>query len=122
MRKIKFRAWDNEEKCWFPKDNRQEWINITHMGDIVYGDFDGDPEDGNGRFEIKMFTGLHDKRGKEIYEGDILSPHQVVEWINESGGWFLITKEKRLPLCQFTCSYVAVIGNIYESPELLEAK
>ena len=76
------------------------------------------------RFKLMQCTGLKDKNGKLIYEGDIVSgtsaigrPQQdIVKW-QESGfspwAWF----EAGMYL-----SDLEIIGNIYENPELLEAK
>jgi len=58
MREIKFRAWDKVYEHFHEGDIAREY---------VLGDFLNNPE-----YEVTQYTGLLDKNGKEIYEGDIL--------------------------------------------------
>ena len=122
MREIKFRAWDNVKKeMFFSIDTAGSLIDFfTHFREI---------HDGYGRAHLMQFTGLLDKNGKEIYEGDIILRKGLeiayeIQWINQSGGWFLVHKDMRMPLSAMYLSIMylsimEIIGNIYENPELL---
>jgi len=98
MRKIKFRAWHNGE---WKKNFNEKMLN-------------------NPAYEVVQFTGLHDKNGKEIYESDILQldgMNIIVEWIHDEHrlGWSPYIS------CNGNTGF-EIIGNIYESPELLPVK
>lgn len=80
---------------------------------------------------IGQYTGLHDKNGKEIYEGDIVKVNDEiiaeVIWENDYLGYFLYVNEENSidsfengeqPLYDYWGS-IEVIGNIYDNPELL---
>jgi len=101
-RKIKFRAWAFASKKMFPLDDAFEFSN---------GELFAIPNT-----EIMQFTGLKDKNGKEIYEGDIVRWHnEFVQEIKWNGiGWDGVptTSIDDHKSCE-------TIGNIYESPELI---
>jgi uncharacterized phage protein (TIGR01671 family) len=119
-REIKFRAWIPEEK-------RMEHLefHITAYGETI--SFGHEKHD----WIIMQFTGLHDRNGKEIYEGDICKLY------NSMGLYFIVEvrivdgcaeiyvselKQRDYLKC-YTVNYaVDVIGNIYSNPELLDTK
>lgn len=114
---IKFRAWDKREKKWFPQN---EYLEVTSGGNLFFNDFPVKND-----YVICFDTGLYDKNGKEIYEGDIIkfslssftTPRckDVVEY-NEHRGMVII--KNRTYTLESTYQK-EVIGNIYENPELI---
>ena len=135
MREIKFRAWDKNFKTMYYSDHGYEYPGYI---DLYNGEWEirtvFESGDHGGDIPIKesdlmQYTGLKDKNGKEIYEGDLVKHnHSIFEikWsdimvcfigriINDKGmnwrdgDWF-----RRLR------KHIKVIGNIYENPELLE--
>ena len=119
MREIKFRAWDKENKVM---------INAIFVGlGKVYGMTKTfKPSKELEDVILMQYTGLKDKNGKEIYEGDVVKGEwDVVEEIYVSdvqfyGGAFRVHKTG-LPLeYGYMRRECEVIGNIYENPELLD--
>jgi len=131
MRTIKFRAWDKERIRMLTGNNGlYMYLCCGVIGwNFGYDYNDIGSYDKQDRFILMQFTGLLDKNGKEIYEGDIIDlfqfyrPHnfkryQSIIFINgafiaekSSFGW-----EGENLIDPTACS---VIGNIYENPELL---
>lgn len=140
MREIKFRAWNPETKKMFHDFDQN--IKEVPLGKsihlFVY-------ETGLHYKTLMQFTGLKDKNGKEIYEGDILSKvtidelgkniqyFYVVIWSSSDNGFkckhYVLDENEdgiywRLKSCLFDYiamvnTYNHVIGNIYENPEIL---
>ena len=138
---IKFRAWHPESKSMahFTLDRVSSGMVSTDRGDDFY------PE------SIMQFTGLLDKNGKEIYEGDVVKLHcssniehvatATIVWRDDGAAKFVPDiHDKKLMAgnpkrevsmremhswtgghsCFSYPRYIEVIGNIYESGELLK--
>lgn len=113
MREIKFRAWDcyNKKMIHHSYHDGRGWMLQAN----------------NPHFILMQYTGLHDKNGKEIYEGDVIriwyyTGHGTIR--NESCGPIYFNRgaftTKEGPIGEYDDTEVEIIGNIYEHPELLE--
>lgn len=119
---IKFRAWDKKSKKWL----KECWISLygypiinirsEHMGADL-------PEIREDIVELTQFTGLTDKNGKEIYEGDLVGEKDFYFEVTWDRGAFHIGNSQTLIEWLDSRSRkgfgTEVLGNIYENPELL---
>jgi len=126
MREIKFRAWNINDKEMFKVEQITFANNCDEFGASIldkHNDFHKIKD-----IELMQFTGLKDKNGKEIYEGDILTSNYIVSWNNKLCGFIVKHSNKLLgyPLYEtgglLDLSLTEILGNIYENPELLKEK
>jgi uncharacterized phage protein (TIGR01671 family) len=122
-RKIKFRAWIESAKIMTEIDkidfrNNEVAFGFHDIGVVYFRSIN--------EVELMQFTGLEDKNGKQIYEGDILKIYyqnnqksylKQVKWLNDAinkGRWDALDN----------CAYTSceIVGNIFENPKLLEDK
>lgn len=136
MREIKFRAWDEFTKTYL-ETGFHVFGEVTCFDLIGMHINDTIKERGKDRLEcynditIEQYTGLHDKNGREIYEGDIVHADYsewhwdaVVEW-DTINPCFMMNKIGGNPSWEYDfnkCDQMVleVIGNIHETPELLK--
>jgi uncharacterized phage protein (TIGR01671 family) len=135
MKTLKFRAWSESQKEWhyFTPENISTYKQTFEIH-ILNGD------------EFYLFTGLLDKNGKEIYEGDVLRSHSElfsnfgqyptgkyattiyqVLWVKDGWGHKTLASKTQVighesKGLSVMASLTEIIGNIYEHPELLKER
>lgn len=109
MRTFRFRAWDKQKKEWLPNDTLIDFQGVLCKDDCQTLGIEA---------EIMQYTGLKDKNGKEIYEGDILESEAFIDTFDWMDGCYSFKRDmESLPITEHYP--YEVIGNIYENPNLL---
>ena len=139
MREIKFRAWDLKSKSFYKPtyeayNGKLHDISITLNGFVMERTLEVNASMLNSdNYILMQFTGLTDKNGVEIFEGDFDKDYQVVRWCDNRNGWAMSTYD--FPTKEHICCHcyecdgdfdisealndIEIIGNIYENSSLL---
>jgi len=135
MREIKFRVWDAQAKKWV----EPEWVDIRCSGVIVrhwvHRGVEIRLEKPAEDLKVMQYTGLKDKNGKEIYEGDIVTYEyekgffvvrfgegyqgEPADGMYPYWGWYT---DGRYDRYAFGEGDLEVVGNIHENPAMAHSK
>jgi uncharacterized phage protein (TIGR01671 family) len=130
MRTLKFRVWDKIMKRWWCEDSQYLQMDGKKIHPAPWSTLSADLPDEH--IVIQQYTGLKDTNGKDIYEGDIIqlegSPISYsIEWdkyqwaINAHGALGYDPDWNIQPFNHCVYERAIVVGNVFETPELLEA-
>ena len=140
MMKLKFRVWSERQKTYDYKHPYNTLGNFyINQNGCLFSDYGNavTPEISQKDFAIEQYTGLKDKNGKEIYEGDIASEEfeyagkktktiWQVRWCDDDCGFNLhYVSGFDLDDCSLVADdeeNIEVVGNIHENHELLESE
>ena len=123
----KFRFYNTEEKLMI---SGEYWLLIDGNGQVYEYNMGKHLAQEKDKYKVMQFTGLHDKNGVEIYEGDLLKntliKPQIIECFCEDkiiGSAGFAFKFRKMPsdenmMLRWETTDIEVIGNIYENPEI----
>ena len=122
----KLRAWDKQ-------DERMSYGEVEYFNDMIEYRFDHLCTEADEDVEFMQSTGIKDKNGVEIYEGDVINYRNSFRNPMTGSGSLSINRDFKIIFkdgefkakgfdirLKNILSYSEVIGNIYENPELLE--
>lgn len=133
MREIKYQYWDFKDRKMstmedngvirkaYKSEDTSVWQDCS-LGLLVMRHHEN-------KGALREYTGLKDKSGKDVFDGDIIQSartklNYIIGWDGESASWIALCTDtsKDFHLGSYGWDEAEIIGNTYESPELLEAK
>lgn len=137
MRDIKFRAWDKKTKKMRTVESigfgelsyyNEGYPVVNMIGRDCINDKDIIINRDSYQYELMQYTGLKDKNGKEIYEGDILLYNNYIKTVISYKNGAFVRSYENSNIYLLYDSFITdghlddyeVIGNIYEDKHLLE--
>ncbi len=136
MRELKFRIWIKDEGRFYDESDDESYL-IVPNGNVIYesgayeedGEFFRDTTNQTSNVIVEQYTGLRDKNGKEIYDGDIVEYDYgfgtYVVTYRRYDASFVLEDDNREEIIKLVLAghpFYEVIGNIHENPELLEGE
>lgn len=126
---IKFRAWNKKDKVMV--DVAAMNLGPSGLWSLIEDAYDAELQLADN-YELMQYTGLKDKNGREIYEGDIVRTGEdnigdpdptIGQVIMREGSWLIENEKKQEEIGLFSeITSREVIGNIFEDNQLLEGK
>lgn len=135
QREIKLRAWDKKHKRMVNLDTPTAFCESGYdeIDYIAFSEGDARYVDSNQvvwaeQYELMQYTGLKDRHGVEIYEGDIVREYDdydgepaIIDWNTDDACFRINYDGESDGFYNIGSTMIEVIGNIYENPELSEA-
>ena len=134
MRPFKFRVYNKKSNKWIHgphKNNSLDGVNLFGECILLGGFMDKTSLEDLNECEILQYTGLKDKNGRDIFEGDILKVKNYDGWFDQEGfynnsvvKWDERSRDSSMGETE-SCGYFyipkdrEVIGNVFENPELI---